>query len=542
MEDSILEADKIILQPVKNQEDPEEDVDDPGPPPEVARDERTSNGVEDQDEPTPEDIEKIKHKCLMTSSEIKGPAIKTPCLKDKPLVMPFKDILQHYFMHYRIEGQWSKLVPPTNHEDRGRIESYQCNICKSRFRANRKEENPEPARSSLIYHLCMQHGKLIDTIREDANLEPEKIESLLNILYKYDSDVRKFIINGADKCSKDELFSINENCEWRIKNMQAPSRVSFNRDKFTCPFNELKDCKEYDNGQALKMHLFQHYRAFWQDTVPQFTKSDAKCTICQKRQTALNPEALRTTMMCHRAIVHNELKDAIKDSIIDFDEELFERLFNPELAAKKLKKLHPSPSGKITFNSFKTYSASSPGPPAVPCIFRSNPSRRNQPTQPDSTSTTKTANNSSVAVKSFYVKKPLPSPKRKLLEQPAKQPKVKEMNKKKAVKTPKNNNNKTSKKRKKTTDFYTDSSENSSDEDVEAAIAPQPYVRKRIKQNLADINFDEDTDEDSDWEDKKQKNGKSSKPSESFNFSARDSGRRASRKTTNYTEDSGDSE
>ena len=35
-------------------------------------------------------------------------------------------------------------------------------------------------------------------------------------------------------------------------------------------------------------------------------------------------------MICHRAIIHGELKEAIENDLEDFDEQLFEYLFNPK--------------------------------------------------------------------------------------------------------------------------------------------------------------------------------------------------------------------
>jgi len=171
---------------------------------------------------------------------------------------------------------------------------------------------------------------------------------------------------------------------------------------------------------------------------------------------------LRTTIICHRAIQHNELKDAIEDSIVDFDQDLFNKLFNPSLAPKP-KMIYP-----VSKSSVSVPTAS----------FYKPPSNSLQPySHTDSNKDTATFR--PILVDNSNKEKSL---KKKIL-------------KKKGTK------------RKKSSKFFHDSDKetSSSESDVEAVIPQQPYVRKRIKQNLSNIDFEEDSDKDSDWEEKEKK-------------------------------------
>jgi hypothetical protein len=476
--DSILEAKEILLDPVKDSEvgveDPEEDVDDPGstnkPATAVGTNivQNNSGNVKKIEKPP----HKIMHTCIMNKcSDVKGPTANKSCTKKRPLEIPVTEILSHYFLHYREQGHWSKVVPPTKPEDKLRIESFSCNLCSQRFRCNREKSDPEPARASFLYHYAIHHGKIINTIQEDPDLDPEKAEEVIKIIYKYNPDSRNFIDKGTETSFDKEPFTIHEHCEWKLKQMQngtIPIPHNYPRSMeapLKCPFGDRDDCKDKSNIGAnnLKLHLFHHYLDFWKERVPELTGTEYKCQECGKRLNAQNVNALRTTIICHRAITHEELKEAIEESIAEFDQDLFNKLFNPHLA--------PKPKAII-------YSRSSTN-----------------------------GAGSSVPTTTFY--KPNVISNQTLLQESARTIYL-NSNKDKTKTTPLQK--KKSNKRKKRTKGLSDSEKDtsSSDSDVEKVIPQQPYVRKRIKQNLLNIDFEEDSDKDSDWEEKaKKKNGTS---------------------------------
>lgn len=459
--DSILEAEQIKLQPVKdselNAEDPEEDIDDPSTAPAPAQ---------NSEKPKETNPDKIMYTCIMNQcSEVKGTSVKQSCTFKKPIETPVSGILSHYYLHYRAQGHWDKICPPTNPDDLQRIESYQCSLCGQKFRCNKSDtkSDPEPARMSFLYHYAIFHGKMIDAIREDPDLDPAQIEAVLKTLQTYLPDVRKFITEGTGTPFDKEPFTIGEQCEWKLKQMQSgaiptpPSYVRAMEDSFKCPFADRSDCKDLCNNRnpgTLKLHLFYHFLDFWKTSVPEFDGTESKCNDCGKRLNALNPSALRTTIICHRAIQHNELKDAIEDSIVEFDQGLFNRLFNPILA----------PKPKIRYSVASTNKVSVP----TSSFYKQNANSNQQ------LSTNKEATRPILVDNSN-----------------------KEKTKKKQILKKKDN------KRKKSTKFFsgTDASEDasSSESDVEAIIPLQPYVRKRIKQNLSNIDFEEDSDKDEDF-------------------------------------------
>jgi len=289
--DSILEAEKIKLQPVKesdmNVEDPEEDVDDPTSSTEP------SNLTSKKDKSAEEtDPNKIMHKCIMNHcSEIKGSSHKQSCTNKKPLKVPVSGLLQHYFLHYREQGFWNTLCPKTNPEDHQRIEHYRCNICNQKFRVKEKGD-PEPQRQSFLYHYAIAHGKIIDAIREDLDLDGGKIEEVFEILKKYNPDMRKFFNEGTETSFDKEPFSIGEQCEWKIRQMQsgaAPTPQRYIRameEPLKCPFQDRSDCKDMSNNRnvgTLKLHLFYHYLDFWKVSVPEINGTEYKCDECGKK-------------------------------------------------------------------------------------------------------------------------------------------------------------------------------------------------------------------------------------------------------------------
>ena len=90
---------------------------------------------------------------------------------------------------------------------------------------------------------------------------------------------------------------------------------------------------------------------FWNDKIPEIEGKEIYCDQCspEKKIVGANPEGCRTSFICHRAIHHNELRDALE---LDpsLPEDFIEKLFGDgEPAKKKLKVLHTKSSSENNF-------------------------------------------------------------------------------------------------------------------------------------------------------------------------------------------------
>jgi len=82
------------------------------------------------------------------------------------------------------------------------------------------------------------------------------------------------------------------------------------------------------NINALKLHLIcKHYTHYWKDLVPDSGETTLQCELCSKKMTANHALGARNSLMCHRAMQHEELELAIQDDIEEFPDELFQLLF-----------------------------------------------------------------------------------------------------------------------------------------------------------------------------------------------------------------------
>jgi len=302
------------------------------------------------------------HVCRMSSiSQLKDCSASKRCVQGAPLKVKLADIADHYYHHYRDRNYWDKFVSPITEEDRRnkKWESFQCKLCDTKFKVIYGTNPPDPdsRRYSFCYHFAFYHGKLIDAMQEDKEID---MEPVLEILKKYHSAFRKFIEEGTDEKYSDKPGNkpciARESCEWKMRygsnskqiggGGQVPPSISiannpvrfFNANihrvsSWACPFNDRPDCKNAAHEKtatSLKIHLYNHYFDFWSDIVPEMTSKKVKCQDCGKPVSGETFDSCRNAMVCHRAIIHNELKQAIEEGIRDFDEDLFGRLFNQE--------------------------------------------------------------------------------------------------------------------------------------------------------------------------------------------------------------------
>ena len=99
------------------------------------------------------------------------------CTPNKPAFLPIEKLKLHYVVHYMLRGTWSNIVP--EEADEGRIEAYRCNICQKRFK-NNFEKKEFPARGSVICHIATDHGRLIDAMKNDDEIDMQSVSITLD--------------------------------------------------------------------------------------------------------------------------------------------------------------------------------------------------------------------------------------------------------------------------------------------------------------------------------------------------------------------------
>jgi len=410
------------------------------------------------------------------------------CVSGAPLKVKLKEIPKHYYMHYRERKHWDndKCIAPITEEEIKfkRYESFQCKICDAKFRV--RDDNPNQARSSFIYHFAIGDGKIVDAMMEDPIVD---MEPVLDILQKHNvANLRQFIPNGTTVTYSGGPCIARDSCDWKIRdqkenggkggsatsktnNMVRLYNVTKNRvNPLACPFNDLDDCKKYvheKKPEDLKLHLFKHYIGYWKTIVPEMSRTEVKCKDCARKITGETLEACRNSMICHRALHHDELKKAIEEDLREFNADLFDRLFNPE-AVKPPRVMYSKSSSVLQqvprpFNTFQH---------SAPILMPNQAPVHEKPV-------VASRSNNVTAVKS-KAKKITKKPTRKkavaqVLNQPAKSKKV--------------------------IPGWFDNKESDTDsEDEDDPIPTQPYVRPRLKQDLGDLNLSDPDDSDNDKE------------------------------------------
>jgi hypothetical protein len=110
-------------------------------------------------------------------------------------------------------GSWDHIIPEEDQNDLGRIEYYQCNLCQRRFR-NNHDKKEYPGRGSMLCHVATEHGKLLDAMRNDEQVNMQAEITLLD-----DYEKGKFIEKQpSDTVADKDLVQIKESILWKIKN------------------------------------------------------------------------------------------------------------------------------------------------------------------------------------------------------------------------------------------------------------------------------------------------------------------------------------
>ena len=266
------------------------------------------------------------------------------CTKNHPALVTHEKMCLHYVIHYIKRGYWQNIIPELTERDKQRIEAFQCNVCKKKFR-NNHAKGEYPGRGSFICHWATEHGKLVEAMKTDPDIDMSQV---MKVFEKHDERVGDFIRNGTKtKFDKNPVKEI-ESITWRIQqgDKNKTSQVKPIKQVIKCP--KCSDCDRNKDVNNLKLHIFHHYLDFWKDKIPEIEGKEIYCDQCspEKKIVGANPEGCRTSFICHRAIHHNELRDALE---LDpsLPEDFIEKLFGDgEPAKKKLKVLHTKSSSE----------------------------------------------------------------------------------------------------------------------------------------------------------------------------------------------------
>ena len=113
------------------------------------------------------------------------------CSPDKPANLTLEKLKLHYVVHYMLRGTWSDIVP--EEVDEGRIEAYKCNICQKKFK-NNYDKKEFPARGSVICHIATDHGRLIEAMKKDTEINMQSVRVLSYYLSYYIRHELKIIL------------------------------------------------------------------------------------------------------------------------------------------------------------------------------------------------------------------------------------------------------------------------------------------------------------------------------------------------------------
>ena len=185
-----------------------------------------------------------------------------------------------------------------------------------------------PARGSFIYHWAQDHGKVIEAMKSDKEVNMTQVLSLLR---SHDERMKEYIEQGTNTgCNRKPVKILKSSMVSKSK-----TNALQNKELIKCP-----KCSKFDKNRcknSLKLHLFHHYLEFWKEKVAYFSSNTTLCEQCcpPKKIVGANADGLRVAMICHRAIQHNELRDAlIADTSLP--EDFIDKLYSDSTPAKVL--------------------------------------------------------------------------------------------------------------------------------------------------------------------------------------------------------------
>jgi len=249
----------------------------------------------------------MKHKCLM--GEISEINILTElCTKTKPALLSTEKLCLHYVIHYINRGTWDHLLADPSQADRARVDGYQCNVCGKKFRNNHSKQE-YPARGSFICHWATEHGKVLEAMKSDSLVD---MTGVISLVTQHDQRLSNFLRDGTKTIYDKNPVKVIEALTCRVQ--KDSSRIAIRRK--TKSVIQCPKCSAFDKNRDpnnLKLHLFHHYLDHWSLSVPQLDREETVCDQCQpaKKIVGANPEGCRIALICHRAIHHDELRDAL---------------------------------------------------------------------------------------------------------------------------------------------------------------------------------------------------------------------------------------
>ena len=115
------------------------------------------------------------------------------CRRGRPLVMGVDQIKMHYVVHYMARGAWDTALPPPSASYAMRIDGYGCRLCGRTFR-NNIGKREYPARGSFLCHYAIEHGKLVEALKNETETN---VDGVLELLGASDVRCRRFIEAGT---------------------------------------------------------------------------------------------------------------------------------------------------------------------------------------------------------------------------------------------------------------------------------------------------------------------------------------------------------
>ena len=262
-----------------------------------------------------------------------------------------------------------------------------------------KEEYP--ARGSIICHLATEHGKILEIMSSDKEVE---MKPVIELLRTYDPQSKAFLEKGTKTKHDGKLVTVRESPFWRLGHspflkfccpynshsyfrikaqqksavskkpaeptpsktpgpvVNTPPRVFPDGAKpvFSCP--KCGGLKTNKDSATLRIHLYQHYKSRWEKSVGTYFVGQSRhndfsnvfstqmeewmvdkdaleisCRLCPSRKkiAGATPSGAKGSMICHLAIQHEELRDALKEDK-SIDQEFIQKLYAVSLKSCNL--------------------------------------------------------------------------------------------------------------------------------------------------------------------------------------------------------------
>jgi len=316
-----------------------------------------------------------KHKCALSDlpTKTKKPIGKS-CRPGHPEDLKVESVKLHYVVHYKEFGYWDHIVPEEG-DRAGKIDCYECQVCDKKFKNALEKQGPgsSAGRGSSICHVATDHGRLLEALLNEEKDMTSEIEFLAEHDKGFNDAYNEYFSNKKQLFGlpDDQIITSRESLVWKIyakkpkeddkKNesstpkkspmkinqtsniplqrneTQKPLPIELGKlEKLECPFKDEFKCnltnKQRTEHHDFRMHFFLHYRIFkiedvdhWDERLKNLEKGDQLsmyCDLCpiRKRIKAATENGLRNSMICHLAVIHDELRDVMeKDSRISKD-------------------------------------------------------------------------------------------------------------------------------------------------------------------------------------------------------------------------------